>query len=165
MTTLKTELQQLDPTPSSEPALAVLIVDDDELIRMHLRLALSNEGLAISEASDASQALHLAATNHFDIILMDVRMPGLDGFSACEELKKLPGHGSTPVVMLTGMDDQESVQRASEVGAVDYMNKPLNTSAACIKFGSEQGCIFGPTCPYLHQSPEGRKCQGWAEGR
>ena len=128
MATLKTELHQLDPTPKSESPLAVLIVDDDELIRLHLRLALSNEGLAINEASDASQALHLAANNHFDIILMDVRMPGLDGFSACEELKKLPGHLSTPVVMLTGMDDQESFRRASEVGAVDYMNKPLNTS-------------------------------------
>lgn len=127
MATLKTELQQLDLEPRNEP-LAVLIVDDDELIRLHLRSSLSSEGLSINEASNASQALHLAADRHFDIILMDVRMPGLDGFSACEELKKLPGHSSTPVVMLTGMDDQESVRRASEVGAVDYMNKPLNTS-------------------------------------
>ena len=128
MATLNTELQQLDLKPRNEPPLTVLIVDDDALIRMHLRLALSSEGLAIDEASDATRALRLAANNHFDIVLMDVRMPGLDGFSACEELKKLPGHDSTPVVMLTGMDDQESVRRASEVGAVDYMNKPLNTS-------------------------------------
>lgn len=128
MATSKTELQEQDPKPSSEPQLAVLIVDDDELIRMYLRLTLANENLAIKEACGAAQALHLAADNHFDIILMDVQMPGMDGFHACEELKKLPRHHSTPVLMLTGMDDQKSVRRAIEVGAVDYMNKPLNTS-------------------------------------
>ncbi|QVM86708.1 response regulator [Pseudomonas lalucatii] len=116
------------PAQGAERPLSVLVVDDDELIRMHLQLALSNEGLRISEAANGQQAVELASRQAFDIVLMDVRMPGMDGFAACERLKQLPGHASTPVVMLTGMEDQESIRRATQVGAIDYVTKPLSAT-------------------------------------
>ena len=120
--------RSLRPTPGAEQPLSVLVVDDDALIRLHLQLALSNEGLRISEAASGQQALELASGQAFDIVLMDVRMPGMDGFAACERLKQLPGHGATPVVMLTGMEDQESIRRATQVGAIDYVTKPLSAT-------------------------------------
>jgi EAL domain-containing protein (putative c-di-GMP-specific phosphodiesterase class I)/PleD family two-component response regulator len=110
----------------AEERLSVLVVDDDELIRMHMQLSLTHEGLEISEACDGGQALALARERNFDIVLMDVRMPGMDGFTACERFKQLPGRAQTPVVMLTGMEDLDSINRASEVGATDYVTKPLS---------------------------------------
>lgn len=114
--------------PTPQPGMSVLVVDDDELIRMHLQLALSNEGFEIIEAQSGPDALSLAMTQDFDIVLMDGRMPGMDGFATCEQFKRLPGKALTPVVMLTGLDDLESIKRASEVGATDYLTKPLSVS-------------------------------------
>lgn len=122
------ETRQRRSAQGVEQPLSVLVVDDDELIRLHLQLALSNEGLRVSEAASGQQAVALASQQAFDIVLMDVRMPGMDGFAACERLKQLPGHASTPVVMLTGMEDQESICRATQVGAIDYVTKPLSAT-------------------------------------
>lgn len=119
---------QRQSAQGADKPLSVLVVDDDALSRLHLQLALSNEGLQISEAASGRQALALASRQPFDIVLMDVRMPAMDGFSACARLKQLPGHASTPVVMLTGLDDQESIRRATQAGAVDYVSKPLSAT-------------------------------------
>ncbi|UTW08461.1 putative bifunctional diguanylate cyclase/phosphodiesterase [Pseudomonas benzenivorans] len=116
----------LEQECESEERLCVLVVDDDELIRMHMQLSLTHEGLEITEACDGAQALALGQQRTFDIVLMDVRMPGMDGFTACKKFKQLPAQRQTPVVMLTGMEDLDSINRATEAGATDYVTKPLS---------------------------------------
>jgi PleD family two-component response regulator len=60
------------------------------------------------------------------LVLMDAVMPGMDGFECCEQLRQLPGGELTPVLMITGLDDSESLDRAYEVGAADYITKPIH---------------------------------------
>ena len=104
----------------------VLVVDDDMGMRILIRESLEQEGFEIEEAEDGKQAVELFEDFQPDIILMDVEMPVMDGFSACEALRKLPEGKHTPILMVTGSDDIESVNRAYEVGATDFCNKPIN---------------------------------------
>lgn len=113
-----------DDGASPERPVSVLVVDDDELARLHLKLTLSHEALAVRDVASGEQALELLRHQRFDIVLMDVRMPGLDGFTTCERLRQLPGQAATPVVMLTATEDAEAMRRAGEVGAVAYVIKP-----------------------------------------
>ncbi len=104
----------------------VLVVDDDMGMRILMRESLEQEGFEIEEAEDGKQAVELFEDFQPDIILMDVEMPVMDGFSACEALRKLPEGKHTPILMVTGSDDIESVNRAYEVGATDFCIKPIN---------------------------------------
>jgi len=109
--------------PQDTPPLA-LIVDDDVTIRLLAREAIECAGLRVEEAEDGEQALDLYQRLKPDIVLMDVMMPEMDGFAACEALRKLPGGDRTPVLFLTGIDDVKSIARAYDVGATDFMQKP-----------------------------------------
>ncbi len=104
----------------------VLVVDDDAATRLLVRATLSRTGLQIVEAEDGAHALESAKARLPDLVLMDVSMPVMDGFRACELLRKLPGGGRVPVVMMTGLDDVESIDRAFEVGASDFLTKPIH---------------------------------------
>ncbi|MEM7252168.1 MAG: EAL domain-containing protein [Pseudomonadota bacterium] len=104
----------------------ILIVDDDRTMRLLLRHALERDGYDVNEAENGVQALEAFEQEHPDIVLMDAAMPELDGFGACAELQKLPGGRETPVLMITGLDDDESVERAFYSGATDYITKPVN---------------------------------------
>ncbi len=103
----------------------VLVVDDDPAMRMLVREALEPEGLAVEEAEDGEAALEAFARRAPDLVLLDVQMPRLDGFSVCEWIRARPGAEATPVVMMTGLDDVDSIRRAYEVGATDFVTKPL----------------------------------------
>jgi predicted signal transduction protein with EAL and GGDEF domain len=87
---------------------------------------MTRAGLNVVEAVDGAHALEQLKNELPDLVLMDVSMPVMDGFSACEELRKLPGGGRVPVVMMTGLDDVESIERAFEVGASDFLTKPIH---------------------------------------
>ncbi|WP_414550366.1 diguanylate cyclase domain-containing protein [Anabaena sp. CCY 0017] len=104
----------------------ILIVDDEQFIRMQLRLALEREGYQIAEAENGTKALNLFQQLHPDIILLDAIMPDMDGFECCNRLQAMNFGQCTPVLMITGLDDQESVDRAFEVGAVDFVTKPIH---------------------------------------
>ncbi len=104
----------------------VLVVDDDAASRLLVRVTLSRSGLEIVEAEDGAHALECAKARLPDLVLMDVSMPVMDGFRACEMLRQLPGGGRVPVVMMTGLDDVESIERAFEVGASDFLTKPIH---------------------------------------
>ncbi|MEA5514486.1 PleD family two-component system response regulator [Nodularia sp. UHCC 0506] len=110
---------------NKSPAL-ILIVDDEQFIRMQLRLALEREGYQIAEAENGRKALNVFQQLHPDLILLDAIMPDMDGFECCTQLQSLECGRSTPVLMITGLDDQESVDRAFEVGAVDFVTKPVH---------------------------------------
>jgi CheY-like chemotaxis protein/nitrogen-specific signal transduction histidine kinase len=104
----------------------ILIVDDDLVMRFQLRQVMENEGYQILEASDGKEGLDLYSRFHPDIVLLDGKMPVMDGFTCCRELQSLPGGASTPVLMITGLDDSASVDKAFEVGAADFITKPIH---------------------------------------
>jgi len=104
----------------------VLVVDDDATIRMLARTSLEQSGFAVAEAEDGDQGLAAFTSQQPDIVLLDVMMPGKDGFTTCHELRSMPGGDRVPVAMMTGLDDIESISRAYEVGATEFLTKPLN---------------------------------------
>ena len=104
----------------------ILVVDDDAGGRRLTRATLKKAGFDVAEVGDGEQALAAMRAEMPDLVLMDVSMPVMDGFTACAELRKLPGGARIPVVMMTGLDDVESIERAFEVGATDFITKPIN---------------------------------------
>lgn len=107
-------------------SIVVLVVDDDKFMRIQLRHAMQQVGYRVVEASDGEEAL--AAYTHIqpDIVLLDALMPVMDGFTCCKLLRTLPGGEHTPVLMITALEDRESVDLAFEVGAIDYITKPIH---------------------------------------
>src|SRR6266704_3846004 len=104
----------------------ILIADDDPTMRGFLRESLEAEAFRVIEAVDGTQAVSLFTSHKPDLILLDVSMPGMDGFEACAAIRRLPGGDMTPILMLTGLDDYESVSKAYEAGATDFSVKPIN---------------------------------------
>jgi PAS domain S-box-containing protein len=104
----------------------VLVVDDDLTMRLLARTSLEQAGFVVEEAEHGEQALSLFAYVRPDIVLLDVMMPGLDGFDTCAALRRLPGGERTPVLMVTGLEDLDSIHRAYEVRATDFVTKPIN---------------------------------------
>jgi diguanylate cyclase (GGDEF)-like protein len=104
----------------------ILVVDDDAAGRRLTRATLSRAGFDVVEADNGQKAVELLKMGMPDLVLMDVSMPIKDGFTACQELRALPGGDSVPVVMMTGLDDVQSIERAFEVGATDFITKPIN---------------------------------------
>ena len=101
----------------------VLLVDDDEVKLLLCTSALQTRGFAITQAAGGEQALRLLETWQPDIVVLDALMPGLDGFQTCRRLRERPGFEAVPVLMLTGLDDDASIQRAYEAGASDFFVK------------------------------------------
>jgi diguanylate cyclase (GGDEF)-like protein len=115
------------PASSSLKRGTVLVADDDPVMRLLMLEMLAQVGLDAIEAVDGAQAVELAAQRHPDLILLDVDMPRMDGFAACEAIRRAEKDGvSVPIVMVTGGDDLEAVTRAYEVGATDFVSKPIN---------------------------------------
>ncbi len=104
----------------------ILVVDDDSSGRRLTRATLAKAGFLVIEAANGRQALDQLAKGLPDLVLMDVSMPEMDGFTACSELRRLPGGTRVPVIMMTGLDDVGSIERAFEVGASDFITKPIN---------------------------------------
>lgn len=105
---------------------SVLIVDDDAMVRVLARSALSQLGLDVHEVENGAEAVALFAQRPFDIILLDLEMPVMDGFTACPKIRALPGGVSATLIMVTGLNDSESIQKAYELGATDFVTKPIN---------------------------------------
>lgn len=110
--------------PSELPL--ILIVDDDFFVRKLLSRYLLQEHYRIAEASNGREALEIYLGSHPDLILLDAVMPEMDGFEFCLHLKRIPDSVHTPVLMITGLEDQQSVDRAYDSGAADYVTKPIH---------------------------------------
>jgi diguanylate cyclase (GGDEF)-like protein/PAS domain S-box-containing protein len=104
----------------------ILVVDDDPVIRMLAEAALSDAGYEVKAVSDGTVALQEIMHRSPDLMLLDILMPGLDGFRVCQEVRALCGENAFPVIMITGLDDCASIERAYEVGATDFITKPIN---------------------------------------
>jgi diguanylate cyclase (GGDEF)-like protein/PAS domain S-box-containing protein len=111
---------------SNEAKPVALIVDDDTMMRLLIRQTLERAGFVCHEALNGLAALELFPALQPDILLMDVMMPEMDGYEACARLRQRPDGGLVPVLMLTGLDDLESINRAYEVGATDFISKPIS---------------------------------------
>ena len=112
--------------PESVDAPRVLVVDDDRSTRSALRVALQSSGFQVCEASDGSQVAAIVERDRPDVILMDALMPEMDGFVACARLQESATGRDIPVLMITALDDDVSIERAFAVGASDYISKPLH---------------------------------------
>ncbi len=104
----------------------LLVIDDSKHIHPLVANLLSEEDVTIHSALDAGFGLTLAASIRPDLILLDVDMPGIDGFEACKRLKADPSTASIPVIFLTSLSSVEEKVRGLERGAVDYVTKPFN---------------------------------------
>jgi diguanylate cyclase (GGDEF)-like protein len=104
----------------------VLVVDDDVTARLMACQAFSKENFAVIEAEDGIAALELFQAVQPDIVLLDVEMPGLNGFEVCQQLRRFPCGKLIPILMATGQDDLDSVRQAYEAGATDFVTKPFN---------------------------------------
>lgn len=112
--------------PSQENSPLVLVTDDEEGARSLLRTLMEQEGYRVVEACNGKQCLEAYTTWHPDIVLLDAMMPDMDGFTCCQELMELAKSNYTPVLMITSLQDAESVDRAFAAGATDYVTKPIH---------------------------------------
>ena len=106
----------------------ILVVDDDRSIRLLLVNAFRREEYQLEEAANGSQAIEVCQRRMPDLILMDAVMPEMDGFDACKAIRETPNGADIPVLMITGLEDENSIVRAFSSGATDYISKPINFS-------------------------------------
>ncbi len=104
----------------------ILVVDDNRMNRIKLSRSLEQEGHAVHLAEGGEQALDMLAAHWFDVVLLDILMPGMDGFQLLEAIKLDPGLRDIPVIVISALDEIESAVRCIEMGAEDYLPKPFN---------------------------------------
>lgn len=104
----------------------VLVADDDFTVRLLAAEALEQAGFDVREAENGQEAMDIFLQETPDIVLLDVKMPKMDGFETCKKLRECKEGKNLPVLMITGVDDLESIQTAYDLGATDFMNKPIN---------------------------------------
>lgn len=101
----------------------ILVVDDEPRIRSIIKKYAEFEGYVVTEAADGMEAVHFCRSAEFDIIIMDIMMPELDGFSACREIRKIC---QTPIIMLSARGEEYDKINGFEVGIDDYVVKPFS---------------------------------------
>ncbi len=104
----------------------ILVVDDDIVTRLFIEKALANEHYDVVSAVNGQEALELYYSHSPDMIVMDVMMPVMNGFEACEKIRKDDNPLNTPILMLTGLNDVDSIENAFESGATDFIVKPFS---------------------------------------
>jgi DNA-binding response OmpR family regulator len=105
---------------------SVLIVDDEPMARTLLRLMLVRAGFNVAEAENGFDALEKVQLNQPDIVLLDVMMPGMDGFTVCEKLRHDQQTSELPIIMLSAKSDLDSINKGLRVGATKYLTKPIS---------------------------------------
>lgn len=111
---------------SDAQSVLILLIDDDAVARMHLRICLQKDGYRIAEAKTGIEGLQLYSHLRPDVVLLDALMPEMDGFECCAQIRQLPGSDRIPIVIITRLDDQKSVDRAFAAGADDFITKPIH---------------------------------------
>ena len=101
----------------------ILVVDDESRIRSMIKKYAEFEGYTVTEAGDGMEAVHFCKSTNFDIIIMDIMMPELDGFSACREIRKI---SQTPIIMLSARGEEYDKINGFELGIDDYVVKPFS---------------------------------------
>jgi len=110
---------------AADPARRVLVVEDEAAIRELLRLHLELAGFQLEETGNGRAALDAARARPFDLILLDVMLPGLDGVSVCRAIRRDGPNQATPILMVTARDGEADTVLGLEIGADDYVTKPF----------------------------------------
>ncbi len=116
----------MSESSSDHQAPTILLVDDDAAIRLMVQEALEQDGFEVREAEDGVSAISSFSRSRPDAVLLDVMMPGMDGFAVCAALREQPAGQHIPILIMTGLDDVDSINRAYEVGATDFISKPIS---------------------------------------
>jgi two-component system response regulator RegX3 len=109
----------------------LLIVEDEAPIRDGLTIAFRQHGFEIESAEDGNTGLELALSKDYDLILLDIMLPGLDGYSICQHIKE--ANGSQPVIMLTAKSSEEDIIQGLSLGADDYVSKPFSVKELLLR--------------------------------
>ncbi len=130
------DLELLDEPGAPDAALSgrgrgakVLLVEDEEQLRRVMKDLLEREGYIVSEARDGVQALDEVDRHAPDIIVLDLNLPGLDGYSVLQQLRSRPATRGIPVMVLTAKGDEDNEVRVFELGADDFITKPFRARA------------------------------------
>lgn len=103
----------------------ILVVDDDELVLVALVELLSPKGFTVNTALSASQALEKVNKTHFDLLILDIIMPQMDGYELCRKIRTLKGYSEIPIIMLTAKSGEEAEKKGLEAGADLFLPKPI----------------------------------------
>jgi len=128
-TVIKDVVSSIEAPDSARPQAEggrILIVDDNEMNRDMLSRRLERQGFSVSAAPDGREALRLVREREFDLVLLDIMMPEMNGFQVLANLKSDEGLRHIPVIMISALDEMRSVVRCIEIGAEDYLAKPFD---------------------------------------
>lgn len=121
------------PAPSSSSKGRVLVVDDERLNRTLLRSLLQAAGYQVSEAEDGEQALQQVGAEAPDVVLLDVMMPGLDGYTVCRRIKENSATAHLPILIVTALNDREARLEGIGAGANDFLTKPIDRQEVLLR--------------------------------
>jgi C4-dicarboxylate-specific signal transduction histidine kinase len=107
-------------------SIRILVVDDEPIDRQIMVTLLSREGYRVIEAGDGMEALRVVKANGADLVLLDVVMPGMDGFETCRRIRREMGNLTLPVIFVTSLEDRASRVRGKDLGADDFLCKPVD---------------------------------------
>jgi DNA-binding response OmpR family regulator len=114
---------------SDAPSPRILVVDDDAVIVRLLEVNFRLDGFEVETATRGEDAIRMAGELHPDVIVMDVMMPGLDGWAVTERLREDPGTADTPIVLLSARVRDDDRSRGYALGVVDYVTKPFDPTS------------------------------------
>jgi two-component system KDP operon response regulator KdpE len=119
---------------TSATSFSILVVDDEPLLRKVIRASLASGGYTVEEVGTGSDAVGLLQRRTFDLVLLDINMPGLNGVEACRKIRSIAPH--TGIIMVTVRDAEEDKVRALEAGADDYVTKPFRFRELVARIGA-----------------------------
>lgn len=117
----------------------VLVVDDEPNIVLSLEFLLGQAGLSVATAGDGEAALEAARAKHPDVVLLDIMLPGMDGYEVCQALREEPGLEDVPVIMLTARGRDVDREKGLSLGATEYIVKPFSTAEVVARVMAHAG--------------------------
>jgi len=126
---------------ANETSSTILVVEDSITQALHVQDLLERAGAHVVLAADGPEGLGLAQTAQPDLILLDMQLPGMNGFQVCEQLKCLPGTNHIPVIMFTRHDDPEMAKLGIQSGAIDYIPKDAFADVVLLETARQMGLI------------------------
>jgi two-component system, OmpR family, alkaline phosphatase synthesis response regulator PhoP len=103
----------------------VLIIDDEPSVGTLIKINLKGKGFAVETAESGAEGIRRAEAERFDLVILDVALPGMNGIEVCRALRELESYGDTPIVMISSRSDSLTITSAREAGASDYLPKPF----------------------------------------
>ena len=126
----------MNPTMNEQDKPLILVADDDITVRMIAIECLEKSGYAVAEAGNGREAVERFQKLQPQAVMLDVLMPEMDGYEACRQIRALPGNENLPILMMTALDDADSIHAAYEAGASEFTSKPINWTVEAHRFRS-----------------------------